>query len=204
MRMARKVRTICIVILCGVILAALTLDATARRKPGSLPVRLTSKDQARRLAEGLQSKYPEKYLSPRGVAGANAVENDGRVWVTAVGDGLDPHDYAIAGFDTATLRITGSSWTGVTVTATADIRNVQSHGRDSGISFNVEVFGGGRVTYKRTLIYRPGTYNVTTDPFTMAPGKDYYARATIRCDAGKENAISTVTDTQITSIKWNF
>ena len=200
--MARTVRTICILILFGLILAALTLDATAAKKPGA-PVGIRSKDQARQVAEGLQSKYPEKRVSTSGIAAVNAVEKDGRVWLTAVGDGIGQPDVAEAGFKTANLQITGSSFSGVTVTATVHVGNIQSHG-DGSVRLILSIYEDTRRKSMTRESLSTGTHSFTSSPFTMIPGKDYHAQAVINCGATGKNAIRTVTDAQITSIKWNF
>jgi hypothetical protein len=87
---------------------------------------------------------PGTYRYAGGVSAVNADAINKHVWAVSLNDGLDPRDIADVGFQTTTLRNTGSfSPSGVTVTATANILKQQQPANGWNISLMVKIFKDG-------------------------------------------------------------
>lgn len=152
--------------------------------------------------EEQEQAYPESYIMPQGVAAANADTMTGRVWAVALCDGLDPFDVARVGFKTITLRNTGSfSQTGVTVTVTANILEIQYI-----VDLVVDIYKDGRFLLAgvNRVIRDEGSVSAISESFTMEPNHDYYAIGVILCYSEKvPNRVASVI-AEITDIGWNI
>jgi hypothetical protein len=151
--------------------------------------------------------YPGTYRYAGGVSAVNADPITKRVWAVSLNDGLDPRDIGDVGFQTTTLRNTGSfSPSGVTVTVTANILKQQQPAVGWDICLMVKIFKDGDQlddVVKYVHVTQSGSQSLTSAPFTMEPNHDYYATGEIYCESYVAGETASVI-AEITDIKWTL
>ena len=170
--------------------------------------------EARSLASGdfrlPGPRFPDARTRPNGVSVGNANNWNGRFWLAAVADGLDPADGVSASFQTSALSNAGPGFVnGVTVTATIVVRAMR---RDEGMLMRplILVYRNGTMLDLDNPVLEilaPGTYTYTTAGFSMAPGDRYHARGGVIIGGPRETPagrVALVNDAEVTSIRFNF
>lgn len=151
--------------------------------------------------------YPGIINVVSGLTAVNADPVSKRVWAVSMCDAHEPFDQCDVGFQTTTLRNTGSSSvSGVTVTVTANMLKLQS-ANGWNIQLEVIIFKDGRPMLdicSTQRVNQSGTQSVTSLPFTMEPNHDYCAVGEIQCASGPTEGEIVSVMADITDIKWSL
>jgi len=141
----------------------------------------SSKGELKLLLQQQPPAYPGIVKFADALTAANADPISKRVWAVSLYDGKP--EQCIVGFQTTTLRNTGSSSvSGVTVTVTANMLKLQSAiGWNKQLEVIIYDEHGHPLDniYTSQPVHQTGTQSVTSPPFTMEPNHDYYAEGLI-------------------------
>jgi hypothetical protein len=207
-------RVLAVVAMIGVCEAAgsmaVTLRDDGRGRMGSPPgPQIKTPAQKRMMPEEIRrflgqqpAAYPRKSIQASGVSAAQADLSSKRVWLSAIdGPSLD---VAVAGFYSVSIKNSSPQpWPGVIVTADIDISYAEGiEARSDAITMIIYESGGRQVGSSGFQLFRTGEYHLTSHPFTMNPGREYYAQVVVQISAesGKAKGVIGV----ISGIKWTI
>ena len=193
-----------LVLLPGLVLACLPVSAQIMQKPPAQVQQTIKTLQARALANYKPANFPEIFggVGPKIMGSVKADQVTGEIWWVAM---RHKHEDDLRnpwiGFLSSPLQNVGTvEWPGVTMTAAIQVTQV--HGT---VTFIIRVVEGNGWGYDGVQdISAPGTYEVTSLPFSMKPNISYNGRAYIcgRSDGPTNEALGCYA--RITSIRFNF
>ena len=177
---------------------------------------ISSRSEAQRVAgmilaaiENGEPRFPEVIIENDGCAAATADPRTGRVYMMVMNDGLKHgqrvRDRTIAGFSTHAISVAGTaSIPNVTVEVSVNVPVIEGQGHALTASISVEGADGGSGAEFVSGLQNPVT--VRSRPFTMEPGKSYYAK--VRLSAGGTNTrvgtTAVVKGAVFSRVRWNF
>jgi hypothetical protein len=161
------------------------------------------REEIRRFLSQQPAAYPRKSVEASGVAAAEADLSSKKVWLSAIDGPLK--DVAVGGFYSVSIKNSSPQpWSGVTVSADIDISYAEGiEGKYDGIGVTIYENGSQvtQATYSLQL-FRTGGYHLVSRPFTMNPGREYYAKVdiVIAAESGKAKGVIGV----ISGIRWTI
>jgi len=211
---------LCIAVCIAAVLGAAGEKALCQYAQTKPEVTVPAKSlQAEALKNFRPAEFPLAVQNSAGLASVHTKTTTGEVWLIAM-QSPDLQSIASAGFSSNSIQNPGpADWPGVTITATFQVLSLQGSADfrvcvGKGDAAKV-VFGDGspgarlptgqenvKASYEAD---RPGTYSVTTAPFTMKPRSDYRGYAWVEPGATNLRPCQAVCCcVKITSIKFSF